>query len=485
MIFGIINDIFILQLNNVMVMKKFIYSFIFSVLAIYSYAQNPIVPEGVYIADPSAHVWKDGKIYVYGSRDESKKYYCSKSYRVLSSDDLVSWDLSDTSFSSVGQNDGVPYSDNSLYAPDVQYFDGNYYLYYCMPAWGGGDHSCEGVAESNSPNGPFLNGKPIDIGKYNQIDPCVFIDDDGQAYYIWGQFTAKMAKLKPNRTEIDTTTIVDGIVTEKDHFFHEGSYMVKRDGLYYLVYADVSRGGAPTCLGYSVSKSPMGPYSYGGVIIDNKYSDPSAWNNHGSLVEFQDQWYVFYHRPTNNSETMRKACIEPITFREDGSIPEVQMTSQGAGIPLSAFEEIDGSRACMLLGNVRIITLKDNNEVLAEIYHNDKAFFKYLDFKDGADSVSIRVAPGAKPCRIELSIDSFTNSGFGTTSTIGSVEILEIGSNNWISVNAKIKPTSGIHALKISITDPSVKGFNFSTDGDDKIKAEKIELCKIDAFQFY
>ena len=67
----------------------------------------------------------------------------------------------------------------------------------------------------------------------NEIDPCVFIDDDGQGYYIWGQFSAKIAKLKPNMMEIDSTTIKDNIVTEKEHYFHEGGYMVKRNGIYY------------------------------------------------------------------------------------------------------------------------------------------------------------------------------------------------------------------------------------------------------------
>lgn len=448
-------------------------------------AQNPIVPAGVYIADPSAHVWKDGKMYVYGSRDENPKYYCSNSYRVLSSEDLVHWELSDTSFSSVGSRDQVAYSDRSLFAPDVQYFNGTYFLYYCMPSWGEGDYSCEGVATSDSPTGPFLNGQPLDIGKYNDIDPCVFIDDDGQAYYIWGQFSAKMARLLPDRMGIDTSSIVDDVLTEKDHFFHEGSYLVKRNGLYYLVYADVSRGGAPTCIGYSVSRSPMGPYTYGGVIVDNKYSDPSVWNNHGSLVEFKDRWYVFYHRATNNSETMRKACIEPITFREDGSIPEVEMTSQGAGDPLNAFEEIAAARACMLLGNVRISTLGNNREVLSEIYHSDKAFFKYLNFMDGADSVIIRVAPGNRSCKIDLSIDAFTKSSFGSENSIVSLDIPEKGTEEWITVQAAIKPTSGIHALSLGITDPSQqKGFNFSTDGDDKLKPEEIELCKIAAIQF-
>ena len=84
--------------------------------------------------------------------------------------------------------------------------------------------------------------------------------------------------------------------------------MTKRNGIYYLVFADISRAGMPTCLGYATSKSPFGPYQYRGVIIDNDHCNPGNWNNHGSIVEFGGKWYVFYHRSTQGSVMMRKAC---------------------------------------------------------------------------------------------------------------------------------------------------------------------------------
>ena len=246
-------------------------------------AQNPIVPPGVYIADPSAHAWNDGKLYVYGSRDENPKYYCSWRHDVLSSTDLKTWTITPNAFASKGPGDAVSYSDAKLYAPDCQYLNGIYYLYYCMAS----GKNVEGVATSKSPIGPFLNGKDIELKGVNQIDPCVFLDDNGQAYYIWGQFTAKMARLKPGMTEIDTASIRDNVVTEKEHFFHEGGYMIKRKGIYYFIYADMSRSGRPTCIGYSTSKSPMGPFKYGGVIIDNDRCDPGNWNNHASVLHFR------------------------------------------------------------------------------------------------------------------------------------------------------------------------------------------------------
>lgn len=149
--------------------------------------------------------------------------------------------------------------------------------------------------------------------------PNIFIDTDGQAYYFWGQFSAKGAKMNADMKTLNWSTMQKNILTQKDQYFHEGSYVVKRGSWYYYTFADVSRNGKPTCIGYAMSKSPMGLYEYKGVIIDNNGCDPSVWNNHGSLVEFKDKWYVLYHRATHSSVSMRKACIEPITFRENGT----------------------------------------------------------------------------------------------------------------------------------------------------------------------
>lgn len=285
-------------------------------------AQNPICPMGVYMADPSAKVF-DGELLVACSLDLSTRTWCSPYYHLLSSEDAVNWTLHRDVFAAVGPYDEVSYNDMPLYAPDMAKFGGKYFLYYDQP-----DQS-EGVAIAESPAGPFKGGRLVEGAR--GIDPCVFVDDDGQAYYFWGQFSAKGAKLNPDGVSIDLSTIVDGLVTEQDHFFHEGSFVFKRNGWYYYVYADVSRQNAPTCLGYSMSRNVFGPYEYKGVIVDNAGSDPLVWNNHGSVVEYKGQWYVLYHRPTHFSSTMRKACMEPITFRADGTIREVEMTSQGAG----------------------------------------------------------------------------------------------------------------------------------------------------------
>ena len=152
-------------------------------------AQNPISPVGVYIADPTARVGKDGKLYIYGSLDESSKYYCSPDYHVLSSADLKEWTLHPYSF----------HNDETLYAPDMMEKDGTYYLYYDTP------DGSEYVAVSDSPIGPFHDGVKIEGPR--QIDPNIFIDDDGQAYYFWGQFSAKGAKMNPDLKTLDWSTV--------------------------------------------------------------------------------------------------------------------------------------------------------------------------------------------------------------------------------------------------------------------------------------
>jgi len=204
-------------------MKKLISLTAFILLVKLGLSQNPISPPGIYIADPTARVWNDGKLYIYGSADESCGYYCSHRYHMLVTEDMKNWKVVNNVFSSKGEEDEVSDNDNLLFAPSAAYKDGTCYLYYCQPD----RKNAEGVATSASPEGPFEGGQPVDAGKYNEIDPDVFIDDDGQVYYLWGQFTLKMAKLKPNMKELDKTSIRDSILTESRHFFHEGAFMTK------------------------------------------------------------------------------------------------------------------------------------------------------------------------------------------------------------------------------------------------------------------
>lgn len=433
-------EYFFAMAHRIRIFAITVFSLFFSFL---SFSQNPFSPPGVYIADPSAHVWNDGKLYIYGSLDESCDYYCSHRHHVLVTEDMKNWSLYRDALVSKGEGDAVPYNDNVLYAPDAAFSGDTYYIFYCQPD----RTNAEGVATSSSPVGPFTNGSPINLKGYNQIDPSLFIDDDGQAYYIWGQFTLKMARMKPGMKELDLDTVRDSILTESSHHFHEGAFMAKRNGLYYLVYADISRGDTPTCIGYAVSRSPYGPYKYGGVIIDNNYCNPGNWNNHGSIAEFKGQWYVFYHRSTHGCNTMRKACAEPIYFNPDGSINEVEMTSQGAGGPLKAEETIEAEWACLLRGNLRVEQFSESAEKLGQTRNSDRFCIKYVDFSNMSDSVTVKYSLSGKGGKLTLNTDKPWHSRIATLNLSPSPDGKE-----WQTVTFKTEKVKGTKALWIQYT---------------------------------
>ncbi|TAG56121.1 MAG: carbohydrate-binding protein [Cytophagales bacterium] len=422
----------------------------------FNHAQNPISPEGIFLADPSARVWADNKIYIYGSVDKKPTEFCSNEYHILSSQDMINWSLHKSTFIVDGKNDKVLYNtNNTLYAPDCYTKNGLYYLYYCQP-----DDIAEGVAIANSPMGPFQNGEKIKLFGHNEIDPSAFIDTDNKPYYMWGQFNMKIAKLKDNMKEIDSSSIISNLITEKQHFFHEGSFMAKRNGMYYIIYSHAGRKDKPSCLGYATSKNIMGPFKYRGVIIDNEGCDPNNWNNHGSIAAFNNQWYVFYHRTTNGSISMRKACVEPIYFNEDGTIDEVEMTSQGAGKPLDAFKPIEARTACLVNGKCKItLDTTNQNEYLGSIFPSDYAVYKYIDFGAGADSISVKVKLTDREGGFNLQIDKSWGQW------LGYVHFPERKSKQEFEIiNAKIRPVKGVHAVYFKFYGKNEKSEGFVID---------------------
>ena len=176
---------------------------------------------------------------------------------------------------------------------------------------------------------------------------------------------------------IDPTAIVDNLVTEERHFFHKGSSMRRIGDTYYYVFADMERG-KPTALGYATGSSPLGPFAYRGIIIDNDGCDPESWNNHGSIECVNGQWYVFYHRSSRNTKYHRRLCVEKIQILEDGSMPEVKMTSQGVDEPFAPGETIYGYQACGLTGHCFIGPNPVCEESLQVIHDQDSATFRYV-----------------------------------------------------------------------------------------------------------
>ena len=412
----------------------------------YENQRNPILPLSVHIPDSEAHVMPDGRLYVYGSFDNREDVYCSGEYHVVSTPDMKHWEIGDSP--SMASEDvpwfydpdapkypGIDWSHPTpfilkmlaehaedreafekeddttkpalLFAPDCIEKDGNYYLYFCM------NDDSEGVAVSDSPKGRFRNPVQLPCGG---IDPAVFIDDDGQAYLYWGQLFSHGVPLNGDMVSFDREKIQDDLVTEEEHFFHEGSSMRKIGDTYYYLYADMERG-KPTALGYSTGKSPLGPFTYRGIIIDNDGCDPESWNNHGSIQCFGGQWYVFYHRCSRGTQRNRRLCVEKINILPDGSIPEVKMTSQGVGEPFSPGEKIMGYQACEVHGGCYIDVDDVYGEKLTQMDAGMEAVFRYVRSGNCWESIQVTASgkgriqvllDGRQAGEVEACSDSFT-----------------------------------------------------------------------------
>jgi len=295
-------------------------------------AQNPLdFGSNIRTADPSARVWKDGKLYLYTSHDqECQVDFWMKDWHVFSSSDLVSW----TDHGPVLSVNELKWADNYAWAPDAAYKNGKYYLVF--PAGTGHKDRVNpkkstkwmgiGIAESKSPTGPFKDkiGAPLWTKPYAN-DPSMFVDDDGKAYlYFHGkdfdyyviEMAEDMRSVKGDFYKMD----MGGYEPKM-----EGPWIFKRNNLYYFTMPENNR-----VLSYYVSKSPKGPWSYKGVFMDEENKS----NNHHSIVEYEGQWILFYHRWLNTPDTkckkrQRHATAEFLAFKEDGSIQKVKRTVSG------------------------------------------------------------------------------------------------------------------------------------------------------------
>jgi hypothetical protein len=188
-----------------------------------------------------------------------------------------------------------------------------------------------GVAVANEPYGPFVP-RPLPIAGVHGIDPNVQIDKDGQAYIYWAQGNLYGAKLKANMLELSSEPVkLEGF---PDKGLKEGPYLFERKGIYYMTYPHVA--DKIERLEYAMSDSPLGPFKYAGVLMDESAS--GCWTNHQSVIEFKNQWYLFYHNDdlSPNFDKNRAVRADSLFFNEDGTIRKVIPTLRGVGVTTSS-----------------------------------------------------------------------------------------------------------------------------------------------------
>ena len=351
-------------------MKNFVRLLLLSV-PLTAAAQNPVI-SGQFTADPTARVFNN-KVYLYPSHDifppegTRQDWFSMEDYHVFSSEDLVTW-----------QDHGVIVTQNkvpwvrpnsySMWAPDCVYRNGKYYFYFpSAPKQGGGFGV--GVAIADNPEGPFIP-EPEPIKGINGIDPCVLQASDGNAYIFWG--AGRCAKLKENRKELADDNPKEvmkwgnrememiGVNCLKDlpNRQAEGPFAFEYNGNYYLTYPYVREN--TEVLAYAMSKNPMGPYEYKGLIMAEHAN--GCWTNHHSIVNYKDQWYLFYHHNAYSpkDDKRRSVQIEKLYFNADGTIQEVKPTLRGVGIN-KADSRIDVDRYSSASEGVELAYLDTTN----------------------------------------------------------------------------------------------------------------------------
>lgn len=338
---------------------------------------NPYLPCWEYIPDGEPHVFNN-RVYVYGSHDRFNGHsYCLNDYVCWSSseDDLSDWRYEGVIYR---KTDDPKNKDGEacLYAPDVTAGpDGRYYLYYCL------DHEpIVSVAVCDTPAGKYefygyvhyKDGSILGYGENDsyQFDPGLLVEGNDVYLYTGFCWAGDASRKGPTVTvlEPDMLTIKEPPVTLipsasyskgsgfEGHEFFEASSIRKVGETYYFIYSSINMHE----LCYATSKYPNKGFEYRGTIVSNNdlyiasykpAEQPMFYggNNHGSIAFIKDKWYIFYHRHTNGTNFSRQGCIEPIEILEDGTIPQVEMTSCGSnGGPLIGKGEYPAYLACNL-----------------------------------------------------------------------------------------------------------------------------------------
>ena len=487
---------------------------------------NPFLPLWEHIPDGEPYVFEDpdnpGKyrVYLYGSHDDLITAYCGRDQVVWSAsvDSLTEWRYDGEIFS-VNKNANGDLLDSAgladvLFAPDVTMVVGpdgekTYYLYPNNQAWGRNGMVCK----SKRPNGPFevcnwSKENPYVTDGILLFDPAVFVDDDGRVYGYWGfehSYAAEldpatMATVKPGTKIVEN--MISGRYDEGVFSFFEASSIRKIKDKYVFIYSRFTKDGefglpvSNYTLAYAYSDHPLGPWTYGGTIIDGRARDVNEkgdtiatatvdGNTHGSICEINGQWWVFYHRQTGTDEYARQAMVAPIEVEvEEGeggkvTISEGEYTSEGfctdglnplechsAGIacwytgPKTAIHEwpnnkFFGSYVASSYGTddkfEKPYSLKNNTNLVVNNTDGSIVGYKYFNFTETEGkktSLLLRFIPERVKGTIDIMIDSPWESRGGVK--LGSLELSEgmprVSSEISVPLNA-LSNYTGKHAI--------------------------------------
>ena len=441
-------------------------------------AQNPFV-QTWFTSDPAPMV-HNGTMYVYTGHDEDNAdFFWMQEWRVYSTQDMVNW-----------QDHGSPlalesfsWADDRAWASQTIERDGKFYWYICA-------HSkiskgmAIGVAVSDSPTGPFRDaiGKPLyEDGKWDHIDPTVMIDDDGQAWLMWGN--PQVYYLKLNRDMVSYEGTVGMLPMTEEAFgspamnkrekgkkykdsYVEGPWLMKmrkekgatsNDCHYALLYA---AGGVPEHISYSTAPHPTGPWTYAGEIMP--LSDTKSFTNHCGVADYKGHSYFFYHtgKLPGGGGFGRSVAVEEFKYNADGSFPTIMPTDKGVE-PVGKFDPYRRVEAETMAFSHGVKT-EQNDSVgvyVTDIHNGDYIKLQNVHFcYKTPRTFTARVASGLRGGQIEIRIDSLGGKLLGTLNVPGTG-----GWERWQTLTTDLTAiASGHHDLYFVFTGrKGPKLFNF------------------------
>ncbi len=414
-----------------------------SLLVTPALADNPIV-QHVYTADPAPMV-HDDTVYLCTSHDEDVTvggFFTMNDWFVFSSKDMVNW----TDHGSPLSYETFSWATGKAWAPQCIARGGKYYFY--VPV-----SDSIGVAVADSPIGPFKDalGKPL-VSNYQYIDPTVHIDDDGQAYLYFGN--PKLWYVKLNDDMISFSGQVQAVPMTTQSFgqrnggdsnhttlYEEGPWFYKRNDLYYMMFAS---GGIPEDISYSTSTGPTGPWSYGGVIMENQAGH--AFTNHAGVIDYKGSSFFFYHTQElpGGGGYKRSTAVEKFTYNADGTFPTINKTSGGvvdSVDPLIPYSRVEGETMAWGEG-IEVEDCSEGGRNVANIENGDYIKVESVDFLTGATSFEATVASAGSGGTIDLHLDTVDGALVGTCTVAPTG-----GWQEWEMVSCDVTGAVDVHDL--------------------------------------
>jgi len=417
-------------------------------LAKFGKSQNPII-QTKFTADPAPMVYKD-TVFLYTSHDEDDaKGFKMLNWLLYTSTDMVNW-TDHGIVASLKNFNWAP--QNGAWAAQVIERNGKFYMYCPIHLKG------IGVLVADSPYGPFKDplGKAMIHQGIDDIDPTVYIDDDGQAYLYWGNPNCWYVKLNKDMISYSGDIVK---IDSKPANYQEGPWFYKRNDHYYLAYASTC---CPEGIGYAMSDTPTGPWIYKGMIMDGS---PLSSGNHPGIIDYKGRSYVFGFNYTLNfaltktHNERRSVCLEQLTYNADGTIQKLPFWSSTGTTQIGTINPYSATKAVTISWESGVKTAQDEQArvFVTDINNNDYISVRGADFGKGAKRFEASVASAAGGGTIEIHLDSLKGTLLGVCSVRNTGDW-----QKWMTQHCAVKKIKGIHDIYFIFKGSDGPLFNFN-----------------------